>query len=315
MRTRDALWVTVFVVCWSSGFVGALLGGDAPVPALLAWRYVLTAVLLGLACLVRGVRMPRSEVVRQAVLGLCSHAVFLGGVFASAPLGVDPGTASLVCALQPMLVIAAGRVWWEDPVGPRRAIGLALGLVAVGLAVGGLGATGGVALLLPVASLLGLTAASLLERRWRPSTALLPALTVQVAVSAVAFVAWAAVDGGLGLAVSGRLVGALVWLIVLSGLGGYLGFWQCLRRLGASATSALLYLTPPVTTLWAWLMLGSTPTVPQLAALALGAVAVALVLVPIRPTAHEEDGAPSPGGDGAPMTRGGVSPAEPHLRR
>lgn len=274
------MWALAFVVCWSSGFVGAALGGEAPVPALLAWRYLLTAALLGTICLARAVPLSCREAAQQAVLGLLSHAVFLGGVFASAARGVDAGTAALVCALQPMLVIAAGRLWWGDRIGQRRGVGLVLGLAAVALAVGGVGASGGAALLLPVASLIGLTASALLERRWHPRTPVLPALTVQVAAAALALCLWASLDGGFALPVSGRTVAALAWLIVLSGFGGYLGFTQCLRRLGASATSSLLYLTPPVTTLWAWLMLGTVPTGAQLAALALGAAAVMLILLP-----------------------------------
>ena len=200
--------------------------------------------------------------------------VFLGGVFGAAESGVAAGTTALVCALQPMLVTAAGGLWWGDRVPHRARLGLLLGLAAVALTVGGSlrgGDLGQPALALPVASMLGLCAAALLERRWggRPRSGPDPAISpvrqlstglwVQVSVAALAFTTYAATTGRLTVTPDARFWAAIAWLVVLSGIGGYVCFLTCLRRLGATATSTLLYLTPPVTTVWVWLMFGERP--------------------------------------------------------
>jgi drug/metabolite transporter (DMT)-like permease len=51
-----------------------------------------------------------------------------------------------------------------------------------------------------------------------------------------------------------QFLGALAWAIVFSTLGGYGLYYICLVRSNVVRTSSLIYLTPPVTLLWAWVM-------------------------------------------------------------
>ena len=264
----------------------ALLPPGTPVAGVLAWRYLIPAALLvpvALPALRRSGLTPR-DLARQAVLGILGHAVFLGGVFAGTAAGVDPGTSALVCAMQPLVILLVLRARRGERIGGRRAAGIVLGTAAVLLAVGGIAASGGGAVLLPLASLLGLSGSALLDRRWRSRAEPLAALALQVLAAMLVLLPVAAVTGGLdlipgpGLLPGAPLLAALAWLVLLSGIGGYLGFLQCLRRIGASAPRSLLYLTPAVTALWAWLMLGTTPAPAQLAALVLSGLAVALLL-------------------------------------
>lgn len=282
---QNLTWGAGFVVLWSSGFVGATLASASSTSGVLAWRYLATAALLLTATsVVRSPRAPGREVLRQTVIGALAHVVFLGGVFGAAAAGVDTGTTALVCAAQPLLVTLAGRAVWGDRVGPVATTGLLVGLAAVALTVGG-GGPMGAAGLLPVASLLGLSGATLLQRRWPPESTLLQGLTIQCVVAAGAFTLFAAATGDLAVSPTRDVVGAVLWLVALSGIGGYATFLTCLRRLGATATSTLLYLTPPVTTLWAWAMFAERPGAGQLLGLTLGAAAVGLVLVGQRPRA------------------------------
>ena len=270
------LVAVAFVLLWSCGFVGAAWGSVAAEPAgLLAWRYLLTAALLLVAAGMVRSRIGRRDLGRQCVLGLLAHVAFLGGLFAATAAGVDAGTAALVCSAQPLLVAAAGAAFWGDRLGPRQWTGVGLGIGAVAICVGGVDDVGP-AMVLPVVSLLGLTCSALLERRWRPRVHVVTALAVQVSAAAVVFLAAAALTSGLAVEPSARLAGALAWLIIPAGLGGYSAYLIALRRLGATRTSMLLYLTPPVSAVWAWAMLGEGIGAPQVAAMVLGMVAVLL---------------------------------------
>lgn len=284
---RSVVLAAGFVVLWSSGFVGARLTADVSTPSgMLAWRYLVTALVLLVAVGPRLRGLSARDVVQQAVLGLLAHVVFLGGVFGAVGAGVGAGTTALVAALQPMLVAIAGRIFWTDRITGRQIIGLGLGLVAVGLTVGGADSRAGIAVLIPLCSVVALSGAALLERRWRPTVDVMGGLTIQVVVSAGVFTAYATAAGTLTqVTPTPQFLVALIWLVVLAGLGGYATFILCLRRWGASSTSALLYLTPPVTTLWAWAMFGDVPTAVQLGGLVLGALAVALAVArPARPS-------------------------------
>ncbi|HMT49239.1 DMT family transporter [uncultured Dietzia sp.] len=267
-----------FVLLWSCGFVGAAWGTAAAEPAaLLAWRYVITAgLLLAVTPLIRA-RFGRRDLGRQCVLGLTAHVVFLGGLFAAAASGVGAGTTALVCSAQPLLVAAAGAAFWGDRLTPRQWTGVGLGLGAVAICVGGVSDLGP-ALALPVISLLGLTCSALLERRWTPRVDVVTALTIQVGVAAIVFVTAALLTSGMTVEPTPRLAASLAWLVIPAGLGGYGAYLLALRHLGATHTSMLLYLTPPVAAIWAWAMLGDRIGAPQLIAMVLGIVAVLLTV-------------------------------------
>ncbi|MCZ2857367.1 DMT family transporter [Blastococcus sp. VKM Ac-2987] len=278
----DTVAAVVLVVCWSSGFVGAEFATrGAPVTTVLAWRTLLAALLLGGWALARRDRVRPGSLLRQACLGLLVQAVYLGGVFAAAGAGVSAGTSALVAALQPLLVAAlAGRFLGERTSGRQRA-GLLIGAGGVALVVvGDLGAGGAppLAFLLPVAALAGLSAGTLLERRWGSAESLVVSLAAQSAAAAVVFGTVASVRGELAPPGGGAFWGAMVWLVVLSTLGGYGSYLFVVRRAGATRASTLLYLTPPATAAWAWAMFGQAPGPTAVPGVAVCAVGVTLVL-------------------------------------
>jgi drug/metabolite transporter (DMT)-like permease len=71
---------------------------------------------------------------------------------------------------------------------------------------------------------------------------------------------------------------AVLWLIVLASLGGYVMYVHVARTQGATIVSTMLYLTPPTTMVWAFLMFGVPLTLVAVAGLAVSAVGVVLVL-------------------------------------
>ncbi|GAB3997341.1 hypothetical protein GCM10029992_19930 [Glycomyces albus] len=132
---------------------------------------------------------------------------------------------------------------------------------------------------LPVGAMLALVAGTMLERRTRPKTlGPLDALAVQFLTAAAAFVALSAPTGSLAPTMTAGFWGAMAWVTLLAGLGGYGTYWIVVRRNGATAAAALLYLTPPVTMLWAWAMFGDDVTVWTWAGLAVTGFGVALTL-------------------------------------
>lgn len=70
---------------------------------------------------------------------------------------------------------------------------------------------------------------------------------------------------------------AVGWVIVLSTVGGYGLYWLNLERGSVTRVSSLLYLTPPTTMVWAFLMFGET--IGALAAGGLGVCIAAVLLV------------------------------------
>ena len=100
----------LFVLLWSTGFIGARLGMPHAEPmTFLALRFALTA-----ACLMAGALLWRAawpsrpaEWGHLAVAGLLMHGIYLGGVFVAIRLGLEAGLSALIVSLQPLLVAAA----------------------------------------------------------------------------------------------------------------------------------------------------------------------------------------------------------------
>ena len=273
---------TALVVLWSSGFVGAELGTRyAPADTLLAWRYIVAAAALAGLAVVLDTRLGPRALLRQGTLGLLCQCLYLGGVVTGVGLGVPAGTTALIASVQPLLVAAVAGPVLGERTGPRGRVGLALGLGGVGLVVAGDLGLGGApwwAFLLPVGGMAALATGTLLERRWRPAESPLESLTVQTVLAAGVFVAVAGAGGNLAPPADPGFWWAVGWVVVLASFGGYGAYLLVLRRSGAVRVSTLLYLTPPTTMLWAFLMFGEVPGVLAVPGVALCAVGVALAL-------------------------------------
>lgn len=276
------------VVMWSSGFVGAELGTrHAPVDTLLMWRFTVAAALLGGAWLaLRRRRLPARAVAEQSLIGVLSQGCYVGPIVWAVGLGVPSGTCALIAALQPLAAGAlAGRLLGER-VTARQWWGLGVGLVGVALVVRGdlSGATAPAwAYALPFAGMAALLAASFLERRARAPLSPTDALPLHCATSALLF---SAVAGGAGHAeapATGAFWVAVGWVVLLSTLGGYGFYWLSLRRDGITRTSALIYLTPPTTALWAYAMWGTRPAALGLVGMAVCVAGVAAATLGDRP--------------------------------
>ncbi len=272
------------VVTWSSGFIGAELSSRAGADplTLLGWRFLLLALLLVGACRALGMPWPRwSSWRRQALVGVLCQPAYLLFIFEGVAHGVPGGTAALIAALQPLLVATvAGRLLGEATT-LRMWVGMVLGLVGVVIVVSGdLGASGAPlwAYLLPTAGMLCLTTGTVLDRRLGPPDGVLQTIMIQSVITAGLLVGLAVAFGRATVPTSADFWLAVVWLIVLASLGGYVMYVHVARTQGATVVSTLLYLTPPTTMLWAFLMFGVPVTLVAVAGLAVSAVGVVLVL-------------------------------------
>ncbi|WP_407320051.1 DMT family transporter [Isoptericola halotolerans] len=264
---RDTLAAVGLVVFWSSGFVGADLGTrDASPLTLLAWRYLLAGALALVLLTVlagRRRRMTRRRARHAVVVGLLTQAGYLGGIVGGVALGVDAGTAALVAALQPLVVAVLAQAVWGERTTSGQRVGLVVGLAGVLLVVLGdlgQGAAPGWVYLLPLGGMLSLSVGTLLERRAPAGGDVVGDLALHTLAAGAALVGLAAATGQISPpAGAPGFWAAVVWVVVLSTVGGYGCYFLVLRRRGPQTVSALLYLTPPVTALWAALQLGQVP--------------------------------------------------------
>ena len=264
----------LFVLLWSTGFIGAKLGlpHAAPLAFLLA-RYLAVLSLMTLIALAWRAPWPRDA--RQwfhiGVSGLLLHAFYLGGVFVAISFGLPAGIAALVVGLQPLLTATvAGRLLGERVL-PRQWAGLVLGFVGVALVLSNkLGAGfGGSALIPAVVALLAITTGTLYQKKFCPHFDWRTGAVAQFLPTAVLTALVVVILDDFRIDWTGEFVFALGWLVLVLSIGAISLLNWLIRHGSAVNVASLFYLTPPTTALLAWLLFGETLTGTALAGMAI----------------------------------------------
>lgn len=247
----------LFVLLWSTGFIGAKLGlpHAAPLTFLLV-RYIAVIALMVLIALAMRAPWPREprQWLHIGVAGFLVHGLYLSGVFIAIGAGLPAGVTSLIVGLQPLLTAVGAGALLGEAVLPRQWLGLALGLGGVTLVVAQKISAGfGLAALVPaVVALLGITAGTLYQKRFCPNFDWRSGSVVQ-------FLPTALVTGLLVLGVegwrvdwTGEFVFALSWLVLVLSVGAISLLNHLIRSGSAVNVASLFYLVPPTTAVISW---------------------------------------------------------------
>jgi drug/metabolite transporter (DMT)-like permease len=213
------------------------------------------------------------------VAGSLIHGVYLGGVFFAIRHGLSAGIAALIVGLQPILTAVLAGSFLGETIRPRHWLGLAVGLLGVFLVVlpkiqtgSGLGA---ITLIPTIVGAVAISVGTIWQKRFvggvdlRVGTALqyLGAL-VPVGIASVLFetqtIDW-----------TREFVLALAWLVVVLSIGAVFLLLFLIREGAVSSVTSLMYLTPGVTAVMAFVLFGETLTLLQLLGMALAGAGVA----------------------------------------
>jgi drug/metabolite transporter (DMT)-like permease len=132
--------------------------------------------------------------------------------------------------------------------------------------------------LLPTAGMLSLTSGTVLARRLQPPEHLFETILMQAVVTAVVLMGAAFATGQATPPADPHFWAAITWLVILASLGGYVMYVFVNRGAGATVVSTLLYLTPPTTMLWVFVMFGEPITLVGVLGLLISAAGVVMVL-------------------------------------
>ncbi|MGF6207981.1 DMT family transporter [Pseudomonas frederiksbergensis] len=248
------------LLTWSSGFVGARFSIDyAPALLVVFWRCVVVTLILVpfVAQSLRRTSLP--ALLKNGGIGLLAMAGYLAGVTQGIALGVPAGLAALFADLLPMGMALLAAVVLGQRLAWQVWAGLVIGLIGVVVVTHGALAWGDAPLWaygLPLLGMLSLAVATLWQKHLPASQTLdlLPNLWLQCCVSSVAFALVEGTQGSLAPIPSTGFALSVLWTVGLSTMGGYGLYWLCLRRATATRVASVLYLSPPVTMLWAWAM-------------------------------------------------------------
>ncbi|MCC7635581.1 DMT family transporter [Stenotrophomonas rhizophila] len=257
----------VFVLSWSSGFIGARLGtADAGAINLLFWRFALVNLCLLPLVWHRLAALTWAQVRYNAVIGLLAQFAYLVSVYIAIRGGLPAGIAAVICALQPLITASLSRGRQERS-GLYEWLGLGIGFAGVSVVIAGEYGLAARPLspgvyALPLIAAVTLSIATLYQRRQavlatgHSQDGLLLPLFLQSVATWMLLAATGVPLGLIAVPGSTQVWVSVAWLTVFSTFIAYLSLWRLLKWMSATRASALVYLEPPVTLIWAALMFG-----------------------------------------------------------
>ncbi|MBL1082495.1 EamA family transporter [Streptomyces actinomycinicus] len=266
------------VVLWASAFPAIRVAVDGlGLAALSLLRLAIAAVALVAVAPFARVRMPRRRDLPQIALcgltGMTAYQVLLNW----GEIHVEAGTASLLIAVAPVFSILLGSAFLTEPLTRNVVAGSVIalaGTAVVTLAGGVSGFTAASLVVLAAAVVQGVyhTASKPLLRRY---TGLEVATYAMAAGTVFALPLAPATFRTVGDAPAGALL-AVAFLGLLPSALGFVIWGYAVARLPLAASTAALYLVPPVALLVAFVWLGEVPHAVELLG---GAVVVAGVVL------------------------------------
>ncbi len=271
----------VFLVLWSSGFVGSKLGMPYAEPmTFLTIRMGGVVALLAVIVIATRPQWPdRAGLWHSAIVGVLVHGCYLGGVFVAIADRMPAGLVALVVSLQPVLTSTLANRLLGERVTQRQWFGLALGVVGVYFVVHG--RTEGEGTLLAwiacVISLLGITLGTLYQKRFGGAIEWRTGFLVQYAAAALLFWLAALMFETRVVQWTPSFIFAVSYLVLVLSLGAIWLFYFLIRRTATTRVVSLLYLMPPLTALMSWVLFDERLAPLAIAGMAVCVAGVALV--------------------------------------
>ena len=272
----------LFVLLWSTGFIGARFGLPYIEPmTFLAVRMAFVVLIMAAIALIGGARWPHGpEIGHSLVAGALVHGLYLGGVFTAISQGMPAGISALIPGLQPILTSTIANRYMGETVTRLQWLGLVLGLIGVALVLHDraiVDAGSAIGWIASFGSLVGITLGTLYQKRycgridWRTGN------TVQYIGALLLFGLAAFVFETRTIHWSGELVFAIAWLVLVLSIAAVGLMYWLIRRSAATGFASLFYLVPVVTALFAFMLFGEKLDALSIAGMVVCAAGVVLV--------------------------------------
>ncbi len=286
----------IFVLLWSTGFIGAkyILPYAEPF-VFLTIRYFFATLILVLIAKAIGesLRITWPQVKQSMLVSIFLHVIYIGGVFYAVFIEIPAGITAVIVSLQPILVSVLAIPLLGEKLSYRQVFGLLLGFVGIlfllspKLLEGDL-STGfsTLGIICCVIALLGTTIGYLLQKKGGADIPFLAGTAVQFATSTVIFALASLIFEPLKVNVTLEFILALSWIVLALSIGSIFLLFYLLRNDSASSVSSLYYLVPPLAAVQAYFFFDERIKGIGLVGMALAALGTLIVTKNSKTTAH-----------------------------
>ncbi|MBY6118119.1 DMT family transporter [Mameliella alba] len=256
----------IFVLIWSTGFIGAKFGLPYMEPFfLLVVRYALVLVLFSFGLLLWRKRLLAvHDIPSQLLIGVLIHGAYLAGVFYAISQGIPAGLVAIIVGMQPILTALLGWFWLGDGLERSTLTGLVLGFAGILLVISGAGALPGrggldsIGLAATVLALLGISLGTVLQKRLGGDVPVLAGTMVQYIGALLATLPLMLLFETQQVTLTWPLVLTMTWLVLGISVLAISLLMVMIRRDQVARVTSYFYLVPPLAMLQAWLFFGET---------------------------------------------------------
>jgi drug/metabolite transporter (DMT)-like permease len=275
----------LFVVLWATGFVVARLSAGHVEPlTFLSIRFPIAgALFVAIALYQRATWPDRTHAFHAAVAGALLHGGYLGPIYWAVAHGMPAGVSALIVGLQPLMTAFLAAAIVGEKISPRHWLGLAVGILGVGLVVWPkltLDAVSGITPLTTALCILGALSVSLgtvYQKRFATGLHLASGGVWQYAGATVVVFTGAALGENFGFDGSFEAWLALGWSVIVLSLAAITLLMLLIRHGDVARVSGLIYLVPAVAALSTYVVFGETLVPLQILGMAVCAGAVFIV--------------------------------------
>lgn len=279
----------IFVLLWSTGFIGARFAMPWAEPfGFLAVRFALTILILALVLAAIAWRpMHPRQAIHAVIAGMLMHGVYLGAVFWAIAHGMPAGLSALIVGLQPLATAMMASAFLGERLSAKHWAGMALGLAGVAIVLAPkLGALGGVTvatLSACIVGMIGMSAGTVWQKRFVASGDLVVGTIWQyVGGTALMLIATLGLEAQT-YEITGQLVFAMAWLVLVLSVGAIFLLMYLIREGEVAKVSSLFFLVPSVTAVVAWLLFDETLSAIQIGGMVLTTIGVAIATRKAQP--------------------------------
>jgi drug/metabolite transporter (DMT)-like permease len=280
----SALAPALFVLLWSTGFIGAKLGVPYAEPfTFLSLRFAIVLVLMLPLAIVLRAQWPATlrEGAHIAVAGMLIQGGYLAGCFAAVYHGMPAGVIALVVGLQPIVTAFAAAPLLGERVTRVQWLGLILGFGGVVLVMWPKlwqHELDAVSVAWSAVSLFGITAGTVYQKRYCASFDLRAGSVIQFTAALLLLLPVAILTERMDIQWTGEFVFALGWLVFVLSLGAISLLFYLIEHGEATRVASLFYLVPLTTAAMAYFIFGEKLSVLALIGMVIGIIGVALVI-------------------------------------
>ena len=250
----------IFVVLWSTGFIGAKYGLPYAEPfTMLMWRMAIVVPLF--ICVVIILKRPPisfKDAAIQGIVGLLIHGFYLGGVFAAINVGVPTGLSSLYVSLNPLLIAIFSGMFLHVVISRREWFCLILGFIGVAIVIYGASKWEGVITVNGIAwltlALISICAGTLIQKKYGQNVGLIRGSMYQYAASLVLYLMLSFTFETGVVEWNITFIATLAWLVIVLSFVAVLLLMYMIKNGEATRVASYFYLVPPITVLQGWLL-------------------------------------------------------------